>query len=166
MGAFSPREIDEGTRLLLEYNDIPAKGKILDVGCGYGAIGIALAKGAPERTVHMVDTDFVAVEYARKNMAANGLKNCEAYLSNGFSNVSDAKFNVVVSNLPAKVGREMLWILLNDARERLVEGGEIYVVTISGLREFIKRNFMEVFGNYDKVKQGAHYTVARAVKRN
>jgi len=70
----------------------------------------------------------------------------------------------VVSNVPAKVGREMLTILLCDAKARMNPGGEIVVVTINGLRDFIKRNFREVFGNYKKLKQGKAYTVARAVK--
>ena len=165
-GLFSPREVDEGTRLLLQHAEFPPKGKILDIGCGYGAIGITLAKGAPERKVHMVDTDFTAVEYAKKNAKLNGVDgDSEVYLSNGFSNVPEnIKFDAIVSNLPAKVGRELLWILLNDAKARLSEAGVLYVVTINGLREFIKRNFVEVFGNYDKVKQGAHYTIGKAIK--
>ena len=63
---------------------------------------------------------------------------------------------------PAKVGRELLLILLTDARARLRPGGRIYLVTINGLRDFIKRNLSEVFGNYKKVKQGRSYTLAMA----
>jgi 16S rRNA G1207 methylase RsmC len=164
-GLFSPREIDEGSRLLLDHIDFPPRGKILDIGCGYGALGISIARSNPELKVHMMDTDFVAVEYAKRNVAVNGLKNCEVYLSNGFSSMPhDLKFDAVVSNLPAKVGRELLWILLNDAKDHLAPGGALTVVTISGLREFIKKNFMEVFGNYEKIKQGRAYTVARAVR--
>jgi 16S rRNA (guanine1207-N2)-methyltransferase len=165
-GLFSPREIDEGSRLFLEHVDLPQQAKILDIGCGYGALGISIAKEAPERMLHMVDTDFVAVEFAKKNAEVNGVaKNCEVYLSNGFSNVpKNLKFDAVISNLPAKVGRELLWILLNDAKDHLVPGGALYVVTISGLREFIKKNFIEVFGNYDKVKQGRAHTVAKGIK--
>jgi precorrin-6B methylase 2 len=150
-GLFSPTEIDEGSRLLL------------DIGCGYGAIGIPLAKRSPTGTMHMIDKDFVAVEYAKKNAAMNHASNCETYLSNGFSNVPDIKFDAIVSNLPAKVGREFFWLLLHDAKQHLKPGGEIYVVTISGLREFIKRNFNEVFGNYEKVKQGKNYTIGKAI---
>lgn len=165
-GLFSPREIDEGTRLLLEHVAAGPDDAILDLGCGYGAMGVSLARGAPGRAVHMVDADFVAIEYAKKNAKINGVGNCEIYLSNGFSNVpEDAKFDLVASNLPAKVGRELLWILLNDAKVRLKPGGKIYVVTISGLREFIKKNFQEVFGSYEKVKQGRAYTVAKAELR-
>jgi 16S rRNA G1207 methylase RsmC len=62
------------------------------------------------------------------------------------------------------VGREFFWILLEDAKNHLKPGGRICVVTVSGLREFIKRNFQDIFGNYEKVKQGRNYTVGMAVK--
>ena len=60
------------------------------------------------------------------------------------------------------MGKELLAILLHDAHARLKPGGQLYVVTINGLREFMKRNLKEVLGNYDKLKQGAHYTVGMA----
>ena len=162
-GIFSQTEIDEVTKLLLEYVEIPAGiSSILDLGCGYGALGIPLAALAPQAEVHLIDKDFVAVEFAKKNAELNGAKNCKTYLSNMFSNVPDRKFDCIVSNLPAKVGKELLRITLSDAKEHLTKGGSLYVVTISGLKEFIKRNLTEVFGNYEKVKQGRTYTVALA----
>jgi 16S rRNA G1207 methylase RsmC len=163
-GLFSPREIDEGSRLLLRYLAVKDGDVTLDLGCGYGVIGLTIAKMTPNGTVHMVDKDFVALEFAKKNAAVNKVANCQIYPSNAFSTVGKVKFNTVVSNLPAKVGRELLYIILSDARDHLRPGGQIVVVTISGLREFIKRNFKEVFGNYEKIKQGRNYTVARAVK--
>ena len=163
-GLFSPTEIDEGSRLLLDYVEVRPGDVSLDIGCGYGALGIPVAKRSPAGEVHMIDKDFVAIEYAKKNAEINGVKNYKAYLSNGFGGVPDTKFDLIVSNLPAKVGREFLWILLEDAKAHLKPGGRIYVVTISGLREFIKRNFRDVFGNYEKVKQGRSYTVGLAVR--
>lgn len=164
-GLFNPTEIDGGTRLLLDYIELENPQTILDLGCGYGAIGVALAAAAPQSQVHMVDKDFVAVEYAKKNAAANNLKQCRAYLSNGFSHVpKEVKFDMIVSNLPAKVGKEMLYIILNDAKAYLKPGGTIYVVTISGLKEYIKRQFKEIFGNFEKIKQSKTYVVSMAKK--
>lgn len=164
-GLFSPTEIDEGSKLLLDHIEVKPDSVSLDIGCGYGALGIPLARLSPQGMVHMVDKDFVAVEYAKKNAALNRVQNAETYLSNGFSNVpGNIKFDLIISNLPAKVGREFFWLLLHDAKAHLKPGGEMWVVTISGLREFIKRNFNEVFGSYDKVKQGRSYTVAKAIK--
>lgn len=161
-GLFSPREIDEGTLLLLKYIDIPEDADCFDMGCGYGPIGITLAKLAPSGKTLLADKDFVGVNYSNKNIAANKIGNAEAILSNAFDQVGDRKFDCIVSNIPAKVGKELLQIILHDAKAHLKPGGQLYVVTVNGLRKFMKRHFEEVFGDYKKLKQGAHYTIARA----
>jgi 16S rRNA (guanine1207-N2)-methyltransferase len=165
-GLFSPREIDDGTRLLLSHVEVDPGDDCLDLGCGYGAIGLSLAALAPAGQTLMVDKDFVAVDYANRNAARNGLGNARAQLSNGFAQIDPGlRFDLIASNIPAKVGKQLLAILLHDARARLRLGGRLYVVTINGLREYMKRNLGEVFGNYDKLKQGPGYTVALAVKQ-
>ncbi len=166
-GLFCPREIDAGSRLLIEYMQVNETDTCLDLGCGYGPIGLTMAKLAPQGKVYMIDRDFVAVEYAKKNAQLNGVTNCEVFLSNAFSHIPDGlKFDVIASNLPAHVGKELLYVILSDARRHLKKNGRLYVVTIAGIRAFIKRNFIEVFGNYKKVKQGKSYTVALAVKHS
>ena len=165
-GLFSPREIDSGTALFLKHLSIQKDEVALDIGCGYGPLGLAIAANAPFGEVHMVDKDFVAVDYANKNASLNGLSNAKAYLSNGLSAVpKEVQFSTVVSNIPAKVGKEMLSIMLHDVHRQLKPGGQFVVVTINGLRQYMKRNFMEVFGNYEKVKQGKDYTISRAIKQ-
>jgi len=163
-GLFSPRAIDVGSHLLIHQLELKEDDVTLDLGCGYGAIGLAVARCCPAGRVHLIDKDFVALEYARANAARNGLTNCEVYPSNAFSAVGDVEFDNVVSNLPAQVGKEMLSIFLHDARAHLKKGGRIYVVTVNGLRKFIRRNFEEVFGNYRKLKQSRHCTAAMAMK--
>lgn len=164
-GIFSPREIDSGTHLLLKHLEINEDEVALDLGCGYGPIGLTIAACAPKGEVHMVDKDFMAVEYANRNAELNGLSNAKAYLSNGLSHVpKEIQFTTVVSNIPAKVGKEMLSIMLHDIHAQLLPGGQLVVVTINGLRDYMKRNFNEVFGNYKKVKQGKDYTISRCVK--
>lgn len=165
-GVFSPREIDSGTALFLKYLTIQEDEVALDIGCGYGPLGLAIAANAPRGEVHMVDKDFVAVDYANKNAKINRLSNAKAYLSNGLSAVpKEIQFSTVVSNIPAKVGKEMLSIMLHDVHRQLKPEGQFVVVTINGLRQYMKRNFMDVFGNYEKVKQGKDYTISRAIKR-
>lgn len=161
-GLFSPREVDEGTRLLLRHIEVEPDSKCLDLGCGYGAIGLALAAAAPRGRTWLVDKDFVAVDYARRNARENGLRNARAALSNGFSKVEETGFDVIAANLPAKTGKELLYLLLHDAHAHLAPGGSLWVVTISGLRRFVARAMDDVFGNHDKVKQGRAYTVTRA----
>ena len=163
-GIFSPRNIDDGTLMLLKYLDVKETDDCLDLGCGYGPLGLTMAKLAPKGTTTLVDKDFKAVEYSNLNAELNQIKNAEALLSNGFDQIKKRKFNVVVSNIPAKVGNEMLSLFLYDAFQQMKHGGKIYVVTITGLRKYIKRNFEDVFGNYKKLKQGPNYTVAMAIK--
>jgi 16S rRNA G1207 methylase RsmC len=163
-GLFSPKGIDEGSRLLLDHLEINEEDDTLDLGCGYGPLGLTLAKLAPKGTSVLVDKDFVAVEYSRRNAELNGIHNTDIFLSNGFDQVGDRTFDLIVSNLPAKTGKELYYLYFYDALARLNPGGSIYVVTISGLRKFIAKAFQEVFGNYEKLKQGKTYTVARAIK--
>ncbi|MBW4061258.1 methyltransferase [Candidatus Saccharibacteria bacterium] len=164
-GLFSPRGVDEGTYLLANNLDVKPTDDCLDLGCGYGPLGLLLAKLAPQGQTHLVDKDFVAVEYANKNAQLNHLPNARAYLSNGFSNVaSDLKFDLIVSNIPAKIGSEQLQIFLEDADAQLKPGGTLVVVTIAGLKDYMKRHLTQRFGNYHKLGQNRTYTAASATK--
>jgi len=165
-GVFSPRSIDEGTIMLMKHIEVGVSDICLDLGCGYGPIGLALAKHCTKGEVHLVDKDFVAIELANNNANLNNLSNTKAYFSDAFLQVpSEVKFDQVISNLPAKVGREQLSIILYDAFDALKPGGKITVVTINGLKDFIKNNFKSVFGNYKKLKQGQKYIVSQATKQ-
>ena len=165
-GVFSPRSIDDGTLLLMKYISADEGDVCLDLGCGYGPIGLTLARQCHKGQVHMVDKDFIAVELANENAKRNGIVNAKAYLSDAFTHVpSEIKFSQIISNIPAKVGREQLSIILYDAFDALESGGKITVVTINGLKDFIKSNFKSVFGNYKKIKQGQKYIISQAVKQ-
>jgi 16S rRNA (guanine1207-N2)-methyltransferase len=164
-GLFSPKAIDEGTDLLAKYIEVKPTDNCLDLGCGYGPLGLMMAKAAPNGITHLVDKDFVAVDYSNKNAAANGLSNASAFLSNGFDQIDpDQKYDVIASNIPAKIGDELLTLFLHDAYAHLNPGGKLYVVTISGLKDYMKRRMNEVFGNYNKLKQSKTYTAATSIK--
>ncbi|MET0103734.1 MAG: methyltransferase [Sedimenticola sp.] len=163
-GLFSPKNVDEGSRLLLDHLEIGETDDTLDLGCGYGPLGLTMARLAPKGTSVLVDKDFVAVEYSRKNARLNNIENTEIFLSNGFDQVGDRQFDLIVSNLPAKTGKELYYLYFYDALVRMRPGARFYVVTISGLRKFVQKAFMEVFGNYKKLKQGKTYTVAMCRK--
>jgi len=162
-GLFHPKGIDAGTALLLQQLEVEPEATCLDLGCGWGPIGLTLAHLAPAGHVHMVDKDFVAIEYAQKNADVNGCANTSIYLSNGFSHVpADVHFDLVVSNIPAKVGGELLQFWMTQTHRRLHPGGALWVVTVAGLKDYIKRVFREEFGNYRKVKQNRTHIVAVA----
>lgn len=163
-GLFSPRAIDLGTRLLVDHLEVNEGNTCLDLGCGYGAIGLVMARLSGNGKVYMVDKDFVAVEHALRNTKRNRAQNCEVMLSNNFSHLPEVEFDVIASNLPANAGKELIRIIFLEARNHLKPTGRLYVVTISGLRGFIKRNLKEVFGNYRKLKQSGTHTVGLAVR--
>ena len=164
-GLFSPRAIDQGSQMLLDYIDIDAGDDCLDLGCGYGVLGLTLARLAPQGHTLLVDKDFVAIDYAEKNRLINHIDNASCQLSNGFDQIEKQSFDIIVSNVPAKVSKELLYIFLFDALDYLKPGGSFYIVTITGLRQFFKRGFLEVFGDYKKLKQGKTYTVARGTRQ-
>ncbi|MGB5571400.1 MAG: methyltransferase [Sedimenticolaceae bacterium] len=164
-GLFSPKAVDEGSRLLLEHLEVRPDDRAIDLGCGYGPLGLAVARSAPQGSCLMVDKDFVAVEYANANAQRNHIGNAHAILSDGLRHVPPQSFTLALTNLPAKTSKEHYYLFFHDIRERLEPGGRFYVVVISGLRLFIARAFQEVFGNHTKIKQGRQYTVAMAERR-
>lgn len=164
-GIFSPREIDAGTQLLMKYIEINETDDCFDLGCGYGPIGLTMAKLAPRGQTILADKDFMAVEYSNKNAELNDIRNARAQLSNGFQHIDKSfKFDVIASNVPAKVGKEMMSLMLHDAHHAMKDNGRLYLVTVNGLRQYMKRNLKEIFGNYKKVKQGKAYTIHLATK--
>ncbi len=164
-GLFSPEKLDEGSLMLLDHIEFRADDSSIDLGCGYGVLGMTAARECPQGQHLLIDKDFVAIEYAKKNCAANGLSNTDIQLSNGFRHVDPKrKFDLVMSNLPAKASKEQHYLYLLDAYNAMTPGARFYVVTINGLREFMQRTFKEVFGNSDKLKQGKTYTITMAQK--
>ena len=100
-----------------------------------------------------------------RNAVANGCSTARVYLSNGFSHVpAEQRFDLVVSNLPAKVGGQLLQYWMTETHRRLQPGGMQWVVTVAGLKDYVKRVFRETFGNHRKVKQSGTHVVAMAIR--
>jgi 16S rRNA (guanine1207-N2)-methyltransferase len=102
-GLFSPRKIDAGTLAMLSRARFSARDKILDLGCGYGVVGILAAKLIGADRVYMVDNDPVAVDLASKNARANGVDAIKIVLSNGFDALGESEFSQILCNPPYHV---------------------------------------------------------------
>lgn len=127
-GVFSKKGIDFGSRLLIESVDLSLTDRVLDLGCGYGPIGISLAKAHPKLIVTMVDINERAVELARKNAQKNGVQNqVEIYQSDGFSRV-DGMFHHVITNPPIRIGKQKIYQFFEDAKSFLYPGGKLWIV--------------------------------------
>lgn len=138
---FSSFDIDLGTRLLLRTlisrGDLNF-GSILDLGCGYGPIGLTLKKLNSNADLHMVDRDALAVEYSRANAELNGIPEVCAYGSLGFDDLCGGPFNLIVSNIPAKVGDTAITHFLRDARWYLSSNGMVAVVVVARLTSLVE----------------------------
>lgn len=128
-GVFSKSEVDFGSRLLIEtFVEAEVGGPMLDVGCGYGPIGMAVAKAFPQKQVHMVDVNARAIELAKKNVEKNDISNVEIYESDGLSAVEIDGFSAILTNPPIRAGKETIFRFYEEAAEKLADGGSLWVV--------------------------------------
>jgi 16S rRNA (guanine1207-N2)-methyltransferase len=128
-GVFSKSEVDFGSRLLIEAFEEPGiQGPVLDVGCGYGPIGMAIAKAFPQRQVHMVDVNNRAIELAQKNTVLNGVENVSIYESDGLSAVAQQDFAAILTNPPIRAGKETVFRFYEEAYDKLSPSGSLWVV--------------------------------------
>lgn len=128
-GVFSKKEVDFGSRVLIDSFEVNnVKGPILDVGCGYGPIGLTIAKLRPGEQVHMVDVNERALALSEKNAKANGINNVQIYQSSCYSNVKINDFSTILTNPPIRAGKKIVHEILEGAYNHLVEQGELWVV--------------------------------------
>ena len=132
---FSSHSVDAGTEMLLTtlHRQGVAFEKVLDLGCGYGPIGIVLKGLNPTAGLHMVDRDALAVEYASRNALLNGIDDAATYASLGFDDVGDRDFDLVAANIPGKAGEGVIASWLRDAPLFLRDEGQIAIVIVSAL---------------------------------
>lgn len=135
---FSTFDLNHGTDILIRAITSNNPKSILDIGCGYGPLGIILAKNNPKAEVVMVDRDLLAVRYTNYNIVKNNVTNAIALGSLGVEAVKDKTFDLIVSNIPAKIGDEAIaqeFIL--DPYKHLNPNGEYWIVVVSALNRFI-----------------------------
>ena len=125
-GVFSKKGLDFGTRTLLESLDLSKiSGNVLDMGCGYGPIGIYVADNT-DASVHMVDINNRSLNLAVKNANLNNVS-VNIYESNAYENINE-KFDYIISNPPIRVGKKILYQILFDAKKYLNKNGQLWIV--------------------------------------
>jgi len=157
---FSKRKIDSGTRLLIESMVLPEKGCVLDVGCGYGAVGITVAKLNPKLHVVMTDVNARAVRLAKKNVVLNRVTNIEVRYGFFFEPVADLKFNSVLSNPPVSAGMEAVKSIVLGAPHVIAPDGSFQLVIRSKIgAKLLPALFAKTFGNCEVVARESGFRV-------
>lgn len=164
-GVFSKGGVDQGSRLLIETMTIKPDDTILDLGCGYGPLGIVAADLAVQGKAMLIDSNLRAVRLAEENIKINSIGNARALLSDGLEAVANQQFMVILSNPPASSGLEIFEEFCQGAFDCLKPQGKLYFVTQARLKEAVKRVFEKVFGNYEIAGRNAKYLVSLAVKK-
>ena len=164
-GVFSKDRVDFGTNVLINaLPDIANNKKVLDVGCGYGVIGIALAKANSSINVEMIDVNERAINLVKENIKLNGLKNVNAYLSNLYENVKDS-FDYIISNPPIRAGKDIVHGVIEKGYDHLDVGGEIYVVIQKKQgAPSLEKKMEEVYGNVKTVDKKNGYFILMSKK--
>ncbi|RYG72770.1 class I SAM-dependent methyltransferase [Lentibacillus lipolyticus] len=128
-GVFSKNGVDYGSKLLIEHFEEPeAAGDFLDLGCGYGPIGIAVADSYQKRHIVMSDVNERAIALAKKNAHLNGVANAEIILSDRLNNLSGRQFASVLTNPPIRAGKKVIYQMFEDSKNVLLSHGRLWVV--------------------------------------
>ena len=159
-GVFSRDGLDRGTEVLLEALP-PLEGRVLDLGCGWGAVGVALGKRYPALDIVMTDINSRAVELARRNLAENGVT-AAVLRGDGFDAV-EGRFDAIVTNPPIRAGKAVVYGLFARARDYLEPDGALYVVIRKqqGAPSALKY-LKEIYSRAETVDRASGFHVLRA----
>jgi len=165
-GVFSHGQLDNGTLRLLKKMELPESGDFLDLGCGYGVIGLVAAKLRPAAYVTLVDINERATRLAAANARANGISNVEVLTGDALQVLEDRQFDVILCNPPIRVGKPKLHELIEDAAQRLRPSGVLWMVihTRQGAKTHL-REMAPLFSACATVSRKWGYRVFRCEKQ-
>ena len=167
-GVFSRSRLDYGTNLLIEAVLADQKkmtGRLLDLGCGYGPVGIIMKRVFPALEVVLCDINSRALELARKNARLNQIHYMEILQSDGLQNVT-GPFDTIMTNPPIRAGKAVVFRFFSEAAEQLKPDGQLYVVIQKkqGAPSALKK-LQELFQQVEVIEHAAGYWVIRAKNR-
>ena len=162
-GVFSRGEVDTGTRLLLEALPEEMSGDVLDLGCGWGVIGISIARKWPETRVTMADVNTRALELSRENAKRNRAA-VTCVESDGMAALAGQKFDAVVTNPPIRAGKQVIYRMFADAAAGLKPGGALYLVIRKQQGADSAMKYLQtVFDSVEKLDRSGGFWVIRAM---
>lgn len=164
-GVFSRDRVDFGSVLLIETMEFSPDARILDVGCGYGPIGLTAAFLAPSGHVTMIDVNERAVSLAKRNAERNGISNVTILVSDLYEQVRGQTFHVILTNPPIRAGKDTVHRIFTEGYDLLADGGELWVVIQKkqGAPSALKK-LQEVYREVEEVERKKGYSIFRAKK--
>ncbi|EXJ23810.1 Ribosomal RNA small subunit methyltransferase C [Alkalibacterium sp. AK22] len=166
-GVFSRDRVDFGSEVMINVIDdrIFPNPHVLDVGCGYGPVGLSLAKSNPKLKVDMIDVNERAIELARKNAQRNAVKNVSVFLSSVYDNVDKTNYGAVISNPPIRAGKQTVHQIIIEAKEHLADKGVLVIVIQRKQGAPSAQKVMEdTYGNVNRIGLEKGYWVLQSVK--
>jgi 16S rRNA (guanine1207-N2)-methyltransferase len=164
-GVFSKKGVDFGSRVLIEAMEMPIDAEVLDVGCGYGPIGLSVARIVQHGHVTMVDINARAIELAKENAQLNGITNVSIMESDLFAAVKGRCFDVIISNPPIRAGKETVHAIFEQAYDHLREGGALWIVIQKKQgAPSAKEKLEKYFGEVQEVTKDKGYRIFKAIK--
>lgn len=158
-GVFSKSRLDPGSALLIEAAQIQPSWLVLDMGCGYGPVGILLAKAFPRTRFILSDVNERAVALARMNIKRNSVSNGEARVSDGFAFLPD-EFDAVLLNPPQTAGKKVCLRLFKESFDHLKPGGLLQVVARHNKGgSTLSSEMKKIFGNVQTIARKGGYHV-------
>ena len=164
-GVFSKEHVDTGTAILLKaLSEEPISGRVLDMGCGYGVIGIVMKKLYEETEVVMADVNPRAVECSVSNAQRNGA-DCKILVSDGFKQL-EGSYNIIITNPPIRAGKAVIYAWFEDSVQALRPEGRLYLVMRKqhGALSAVKK-LKELFREVEMIDRDKGFFVIRAIKR-
>ncbi len=162
-GVFSKQHLDSGSALLIRSAP-PLAGHAVDLGCGWGPVGIILARKNPGSRLSLVDVNERAVALAARNILQNGADNAQALVSDGLSALS-GPLDAVISNPPVRIGKQAMYHLFEQAHEKLRPGGFLCIVIRKAQGAPSCKQFLsELFGNCQTIARESGFHILLSVK--
>ncbi|MBN1646117.1 class I SAM-dependent methyltransferase [Candidatus Woesearchaeota archaeon] len=164
-GIFSVKKLDNGTKALIEYVQLPEKGAMLDLGCGYGVVGIAVKLLNPDLEVDMSDVNERAVFCSKKNCSLNKVE-CNVMWKNVFR-YNTKNYDCILTNPPYVAGRKVVFDFIDQSFAHLNEGGNLQLVyryTKGG--KVVMEKMKELFGNVETLGKQGGFRVFKSIKKS
>lgn len=164
-GVFSKKGVDFGSKVLIEAMELSPGSEVLDVGCGYGPIGLSAARMVKNGHVTMVDINSRAIELAKENAQLNGITNVSIMESDLFAAVEGRSFDVILTNPPIRAGKETVHAIFEKAYDHLRDGGALWVVIQKKQgAPSAKEKLEKLFGEVQEVTKDKGYRIFKTLK--